>query len=175
MGVGVQLNTELAGEAGLQLDEQGAVIVDEQLRTSDQNIYAAGDIAAWPDPTFGRRLRVEHWDVARRQGRRAGRNMAGDERPYAALPYFFSDLFDFSYEAWGDLTAWDQTLLRGSVEQGSFWIWYFGQGRMVAALAVGRPRAEHRIAQSLIQAGPSHADLAAKLEDEGTDLASLVD
>jgi hypothetical protein len=92
-----------------------AVVVDEQLRTSDPDIYAAGDIAAWPDPTFGRRLRVEHWDVAYRQGLRAGRNMAGEEKPYTTLPTFFSDLFDLSFEVWGDLTAWDQTVLRGSL------------------------------------------------------------
>ena len=87
MGVGIRLNTELARDAGLEIGEKGAVVVDETLRTSNPNIYAAGDIAAWPDPTFGRRLRVEHWDVARRQGLRAGRNMAGEEKPYTSLPY----------------------------------------------------------------------------------------
>ena len=96
MGVGIRLDTELARDAGLKLGEKGAVVVDEYLRTSDPNIYAAGDIAAWPDPTFGKRLRVEHWDVARRQGLRAGRNMAGEEKFYTTLPYFFSDLFDFT-------------------------------------------------------------------------------
>jgi NAD(P)H-nitrite reductase large subunit len=96
MGVGIRLNTELAREAGLEIGAQGAVVVDQYLRTSAPGIYAAGDIANWPDPTFGKRLRVEHWDVARRHGIRAGRNMAGEEKPYTALPYFFSDLFDLA-------------------------------------------------------------------------------
>jgi 3-phenylpropionate/trans-cinnamate dioxygenase ferredoxin reductase subunit len=117
MGVGIRLNTELADEAGLELNEDGAIIVDEYLRTSNPNVYAAGDVAAWPDPTSGKRLRVEHWDVARRQGRRAGRNMAGEEEAYTALPYFYSDLFDLSFEAWGNLSSWDDTVLRGSVEE----------------------------------------------------------
>jgi 3-phenylpropionate/trans-cinnamate dioxygenase ferredoxin reductase subunit len=112
MGVGIRLNTALAKEAGLEMWERGAVVVDEQLRTSDPDIYAAGDIAAWPDPTFNKRMRVEHWDVAFRQGLRVGRNMAGEDKAYKTLPYFFSDLFDLSFEVWGDLTAWDQTVLR---------------------------------------------------------------
>jgi len=173
MGVGIVLNTELARDAGLALGERHAIIVDKYLRTSDPNIYAAGDIAACPDLTFGKRLQVEHWDVARRQGRRAGRNMAGDERPYTALSYFFSDLFDFSYEMWGHLASWDTTVLRGSIEEGSFSLYYFDQGRMVGALAVGRPRAEHKIMQALVRARAAYEDVAAPLQDERVDLATL--
>ena len=102
-----------------------AELVDEQLRTSDPDIYAAGDIAAWPDPTFGRILRVEHWDVAFRQGLRAGRNMAGEAKPYRTLPYFFSDMFDLSLEVWGNLSAWDRTVLRGTIKSGSYAFYYF--------------------------------------------------
>jgi NAD(P)H-nitrite reductase large subunit len=175
MGVGIRLDTELARDAGLKLGEKGAVVVDEYLRTSDPNIYAAGDIAAWPDPTFGKRLRVEHWDVARRQGLRAGRNMAGEEKPYTTLPYFFSDLFDFSFEVWGDLTAWDQTVLRGTLEGGSFALYYFDRGRMVGVLAAGRPDQERKPMQVLVKARPPYEDVAAKLSDEGVDLATLVE
>jgi 3-phenylpropionate/trans-cinnamate dioxygenase ferredoxin reductase subunit len=174
MGVGIRLNTELARDAGLALGQKGAIIVDEYLRTSDPDIYAAGDIAAWPDPTFGKRLQVEHWDVARTQGRRAGRNMAGDERPYRTLPYFFSDLFDFSYEVWGDLTTWDQTVLRGSIEEGSFALYYFDQGNMVGVLTAGRPGKERKPMQALVRARPTYVDVAVKLTDEGMDLGSLV-
>jgi 3-phenylpropionate/trans-cinnamate dioxygenase ferredoxin reductase subunit len=174
MGVGIRLNTQLARDAGLALGEKGAVIVDEYLRTSDPDIYAAGDIAAWPDPTYGKRLQVEHWDVARQQGRRAGRNMAGEERPYRALPYFFSDLFDFSYEVWGDLTAWDQTVLRGSMETGSFALYYFDQGTMVSVLASGRPGKERKPMQALVRARPAYVDVARGLVDEGVDLGTLV-
>jgi NADPH-dependent 2,4-dienoyl-CoA reductase/sulfur reductase-like enzyme len=174
MGVGIRLNTELARDAGLELGEKGAVVVDEYLRTSDSDVYAAGDIAAWPDPTFGTRLQVEHWDVARRQGRRAGQNMAGDERPYRSLPYFYSDLFDFSYEVWGNLVAWDQTALRGSMEGGSFALYYFDQGRMVGVLAARRPSKERRPMQALVRARPVYDDVVAKLADEEVELDTLV-
>jgi 3-phenylpropionate/trans-cinnamate dioxygenase ferredoxin reductase subunit len=178
MGVGIRLNTELARDAGLELLELGerdAVIVDETLRTSDPNIYAAGDIAAWPDPTFGKRLRVEHWDVARRQGLRAGRNMAGEEKPYTSLPYFFSDLFDFSFEVWGDLTAWDRTVTRGTLESGIFALYYFDRGKMVGVLAVGQPDEERKPMQALVKARPAYEDVATRLVDEGEDLGTLAE
>jgi len=175
MGVGIRLNRGLARDAGLELGERDAVIVDETLRTSDTNIYAAGDIAAWPDPTFGKRLRVEHWDVARRQGLRAGRNMAGEEKPYTSLPYFFSDLFDFSFEVWGDLTTWDRTVTRGTLESGSFALYYFDQGKMVGVLAVGRPDEERKPMQALVKARPAYEDVAARLVDEGEDVGTLVE
>ncbi len=88
MGVGIRLNTALAKAAGLALGERDAVLVDENLVSSDPDILAAGDIAAWPDPLGEGRLRVEHWDVARRQGTRAGGNMAGEARPYTRCPSF---------------------------------------------------------------------------------------
>ena len=174
MGVGIGLNTELAKEAGLELTETGAVKVDEYLRTSDPNIYAAGDIAAWPDPTFGERLRVEHWDVARRQGRRAGQNMAGEGKPYKALPYFYSDLFDLSFEAWGNLSSWERTVRRGSIEEGSFALYYFDQDRLVGVLAVGRPSGERSPMQDLVKARPDYESVADQLQDESIDLAGLV-
>ena len=174
MGVGIRLNTELARRAGLQMGEKGAVLVDEYLRTSDPHIYAAGDVAAWPDPTFGKRLRVDHWDVARQQGRRAGENMAGADRPYTALPYFFSDLFDLSFEVWGDLTAWDQTVLRGSMDENRFAFYYFRQGRMVGVLAAGRPAEERKPMQALVRARPAYENVAGKLRDETVDLGALV-
>jgi len=176
MGVGIELNTELARKAGLDVrEEDGAILVDENLRTSDPHIYAAGDVAAWPDATFERRLRVEHWDVARRQGLRAGRAMAGDEKPYTALPYFFSDLFDLSFEAWGDLSNWECAMLRGSLEEGSFAYFYFEQDRLTGVLAVGRPDAERMPMQSLVEARPSYAKILDSLQDESSDLADLVD
>jgi NAD(P)H-nitrite reductase large subunit len=175
MGVGIRLNTEIARDAGLAMWEDGAVMVDPTLQTSDPNIYAAGDIAAWPDPTFDKRLRVEHWDVARRQGIRAGRNMAGEEKPYTALPYFFSDLFDLSFEVWGDLSAWEKTVLRGSLDDGSFAVYYFDAGTLVGALVVDRPKEERTLASALVKAGLDYEETAAALRDEGTDLAALVE
>ena len=174
MGTGIRLNTELAREAGLELTQGGAILVDEYLRTSDARVYAAGDIATWPDPTSGSRLRVEHWDVARRQGLRAGRNMAGEEKPYSAMPYFFSDLFDLSFEAWGNFTAWDRTLLRGSMESGSFAFYYFLRNRLVAVLAAGRPDGERKPMQALVKTHLQYGEVGTQLVDETVDLNDLV-
>lgn len=174
MGVGIRLNTELADDAGLERNEQGAPIVDQYLRTSDPNIYAAGDIAAWPDPTFDERLRVQHWDGARRQGRRAGRNMDGEEKAYAALPYFFFDLFDLSFEVWGNLSSWDRTVLRGSLEQGSFAYYYFDQDRLVGVLSMARPSSERGPMQDLVKARPTLDQVAEQLRDEAVSLETLV-
>lgn len=172
MGVGIRLNTALAKEAGLEMGERDAVIVDERLRTSDPDIYAAGDIAAWPDPTFGR-LRVEHWDVARAQGLRAGRNMAGEERAYTTLPYFFSDLFDLSFEVWGDLTRWDATVQRGELDGGPFTFFYFHEGKMVGALAAELPDDDRKPLQALVRAQPALEEMTARLADPSVNLASL--
>ena len=174
MGVGIRLNTELARAAGLAVREDGAVVVDEFLRTSDPDIYAAGDIAAWPDPTFGKQLRVEHWDVAYNQGMRAGRNMAGLAKPYTILPYFFSDLFDLSFEVWGDLSAWDQTVRRGTLESGSFAFYYFDQGQLVGVLALGRPEDEREPMQALVKGRPMFDAVALGLADEQQDLGLLL-
>jgi hypothetical protein len=100
--------------------------------------------------------------------------MAGDERPYRSLPYFYSDLFDFSYEVWGNLVAWDQTALRGSMEGGSFALYYFDQGRMVGVLAARRPSKERRPMQALVRARPVYDDVVAKLADEEVELDTLV-
>jgi len=174
MGVGIALNTDLARDAGLEIDDQGAVVVNETLQTSDPDIYAAGDIAAWPSSTFGKRLRVEHWNVARGQGLIAGRNMAGEDKTYVALPYFFSDLFDLSFEVWGDLTGWDQTVLRGSLDSGSFALYYFDRGTIVGVLAVNRPDAERKPMQHLVQTRVPYKDLANKLQDETVDLSKVI-
>lgn len=99
-GIGIRPEVELAREAGLELED--GIVVDDRLRTSHRDIYAAGDNAQFFYPSLDQRRRVEHWDCASSQGAQAGRNMAGADTPYTSLPYFFSDLFDFGYEAVGD-------------------------------------------------------------------------
>jgi len=174
MGVGIELNTELAQHAGLETREgDNAAVVNEALRTRDPHIYAAGDIAAWPDPIYGKQLRVEHWDVARAQGLQAGRNMAGAGEAYAVLPYFFSDLFELSFEVWGNLDAWDHTVRRGRLETRSFANYYFHEGRLVGVLAMGRPDDERNPMQALVKAQPKLAEVADSLEDEAFDLNDL--
>lgn len=102
-GIGVVPNTELAEAAGLAVSN--GIAVDDYLRTSHPDIYAAGDVAAFYSPALDKRVRLEHEDNATHMGRQAGRNMAGAEEPYHHLPFFYSDLFDLGYEAVGDLDA----------------------------------------------------------------------
>jgi len=173
-GVGITLDTELARAAGLALDERGAVLVDEFLRTSDPAIYAAGDIASWPDPTFGRRLRVEHWDVARQQGLRAGRTMAGEEQPYTAVPYFYSDLFHYALEAWGDLSAWEQTVQRGEPESGHFFLFYFAADRLTGVLVGNPTKEERKLMPALVRGRGAYAETAGKLADEQVAIETLI-
>ncbi|MGI5837839.1 MAG: NAD(P)/FAD-dependent oxidoreductase [Chloroflexota bacterium] len=174
MGVGVRPDTALAKEAGLELDEKGGVVVDEHLTTSDPDIYAAGDIAAWPDPTSGRRIRVEHWDVARQQGIRAGRNMAGEGKPYGAVPYFYSDLLGYSLEGWGDLTGWDAMVRRGRVGDAQFSFYSFKEGKLAGVLFVNPSNADRKTLAALVKAKPNQSDVATDLADETKELGSLL-
>jgi NADPH-dependent 2,4-dienoyl-CoA reductase/sulfur reductase-like enzyme len=175
MGVGIKLNTQLAQDSELEIrDNDKAVLVNQHLQTSNPDIYAAGDIASWPAETFGKRLRVEHWDVARSQGLQAGRNMAGAGEPYTTLPYFFSDLFDLSFEVWGDLSSWDETVRRGELETRNFAFYYFHEGKLNGVLAMGRPENEREPMQELVRARPAYEDVAKSLRDDSVSLSELV-
>jgi NADPH-dependent 2,4-dienoyl-CoA reductase/sulfur reductase-like enzyme len=129
-GLGIRPNVQLAEEAGLEL-AQGGILVDAHLRTSDPDIHAAGDVAAFPAPALGRNLRVEHENAAVTMGQRAGLCMTGQDAPYDELPFFYSDLFDLGYEAVGILDARLET-----VEQ---WVTPFREG-VVYYLDAGRVR-----------------------------------
>ena len=100
-GLGIEPNTALGAKAGLSAGD--GLVVNEFLETSHPGVYAAGDLALFPYLALGRRVRVEHWDNAVTQGKWAGRNMAGARAPYTHMPYFYSDLFEFGYEAVGDV------------------------------------------------------------------------
>ncbi len=103
VGIGIQPETTLAEQGGLEVGN--GIIVDEYQRTSDPNIFAAGDVAAFPYEALGDRMRIEHWDHALNHGKQAGRNMAGADEAYTYMPYFFSDLFEFGYEAVGEVDS----------------------------------------------------------------------
>jgi len=102
-GIGIQPNVELARAAGLGVDD--GILVDELLRTSHLDIFAAGDVASFLSPALGMRVRVEHEDNANSMGRAAGRAMAGAAEPYHHLPFFYSDLFELGYEAVGQIDS----------------------------------------------------------------------
>jgi NADPH-dependent 2,4-dienoyl-CoA reductase/sulfur reductase-like enzyme len=119
-GIGVTPDVELAQSAGLKVDN--GIVVDEFLRTSHPDVYAAGDVANFHNPALAKRLRVEHEDNANTMGREAGRAMAGKPSPYHHLPFFYSDLFDLGYEAVGELDPrletvadWKEPLREGVV------------------------------------------------------------
>jgi NADPH-dependent 2,4-dienoyl-CoA reductase/sulfur reductase-like enzyme len=132
IGIGVHPRTALAEQAGLTVDD--GVVVDERLRTSAADVYAAGDVAAYDDPLLGRR-RVEHVDNAEKMGEAAGRVMAGADTTYAYTPYFWSDLFDAGYEAIGDLSA-DLTLVEdwADDDHGTGVVYYLADGSVRGVL-----------------------------------------
>jgi 3-phenylpropionate/trans-cinnamate dioxygenase ferredoxin reductase subunit len=139
LGVGAVPDVMLARAAGLDLGESGGIACDAGLRTSADGIWAAGDVCEYDSVVHGRRLRVEHWDVAIEQGKHVARAMLGDARPYEVIPYFFSDLADWaSLEYVGPAKAWAAEEVRGSIEDGEFSVFYRDGNRLVAALSVGR-------------------------------------
>jgi NADPH-dependent 2,4-dienoyl-CoA reductase/sulfur reductase-like enzyme len=131
-GLGIEPDVDLAAQAGLDLDN--GIVVDELLRTSHPDIYAAGDVAAFYNPALERRLRVEHEDNANTMGRQAGRNMAGEEEPYHHLPYFYSDLFELGYEAVGDLDSRLETVADWEEPYQKGVIYYLHEGRVRGVL-----------------------------------------
>jgi 3-phenylpropionate/trans-cinnamate dioxygenase ferredoxin reductase component len=138
VGAGVRADAMLAQRAGLEVDN--GVVCDSTLRTSAEGVYAAGDCCSYDSVIHGRRLRVEHWDVAMQQGMHAARNMLGEARDYDVVPYFFSDLADWaSLEYVGPAYGWDEELWRGDPDSGEFSVWYLQGGRVAGALSVGRP------------------------------------
>lgn len=136
VGVGVTPRTALAEAAGLAVD--GGVVVDAHLRTSDPDIYAAGDIARWPDPHSGTAIRVEHWVVAERQGETAGANMAGGAKPFTDVPFFWSKHFDFSFRYMGHAAAWDAVRIEGDLSARNAAVRFTKDGRELAVATVGR-------------------------------------
>ena len=169
IGAGVTPDVSLAKGAGLELGEAGGVLCSAGLESSVPGIFAAGDICEYDSPVHGRPMRIEHWDVAFNQGKTAGLNMLGQGIEHDVVPYFFSDLADWSsMEYVGPGSG--ETVVRGSLADGDFTAFYVDDGRVTAALTVGRSD-DLEPAQRFIVERTS-VDPAA-LADEGTDLASL--
>ena len=138
-GVGVRPNVSLAEEAGLEMDR--GVVVNELLQTSDPAIFAAGDIARYPDPRTGQRIRVEHWVVAQRQGQTAALNMLGARKAFDDVPFFWSAHYDATINYIGHAEAWDEIRVDGSIEAMDCAVRYLSGGRTLAMASIGRDRA----------------------------------
>ena len=150
-GIGVQPVIDVVTNSGLELGD--GILVNEYLQTSHPDVFAAGDVANYQDVLFEKRRRVEHWDNAVSQGQYCSRSLMGDKTPFRHVPYFFSDVFDLSYEYWGDSSGADQVVHRGDLSSNSFSVWWVRQQRVVAAFTMNRPEEERNAAPKWIESG----------------------
>jgi NADPH-dependent 2,4-dienoyl-CoA reductase/sulfur reductase-like enzyme len=167
-GIGVRPVTDLLASSGIEVGD--GVMVNEYLETNQPGIYAAGDVANYPDLIFNKRRRVEHWDNAVSQGQHCAKTLMGERAPFRHVPYFFSDVFDLSYEYWGDSSGATQVVHRGDLSTNSFSAWWLQHNRVVAAFVMNRPDEEREAAPKWIEAGQTVA--AAKLREAGSALVA---
>ena len=168
IGVGVEPVTDLLAGSGVDVDN--GVVVDEYCRTNVEGIYAAGDVTNHYHPVFEAKIRVEHWDNARKQGAAAARSMLGTASPYDEIHWFWSDQYDYNLQYVGYCPRWDQLVVRGSLEQRDFVAFYLRGGRLLAAAGINRARDVRRAAGLIKAATPVGA---AALADEEVDLRTL--
>jgi 3-phenylpropionate/trans-cinnamate dioxygenase ferredoxin reductase subunit len=168
VGVGIEPAIEIVAGTGIELEN--GIVVDEYCRTNVDGINAAGDVANHYNPVFGRRIRVEHWDHAHKQGAAAARSMLGKTEPYEEVYWFWSDQYDVNLQYAGFHTTWDELVVRGSLEERSFVGFYCLDGCVQAAVALNRGR-DLRRAIPLIRA--QRPVEAAKLRDPELDLRTL--
>jgi 3-phenylpropionate/trans-cinnamate dioxygenase ferredoxin reductase component len=171
VGAGVRADVMLAQRAGLDVDD--GILCDSKLQTSAEGIYAAGDCCSYESVVHGRRLRVEHWDVAMQQGMHVARNMLGEDRDYDVVPYFFSDLADWaSLEYVGPARDWDEELWRGDRDAGEFSVWYLKDGRVAGALSVERSE-DLAEARRMLADGVDVSGAKDRIADPESDLSAI--
>jgi len=132
VGVGASPRDELARDAGLTIEN--GIVVDEFLRTSAPDVFAAGDVAATWNPMYNKRIRMEHWANALNQGQAAARNMLGQDAAYTKLPYFYSDQYDLGMEYNGYASDWDRVVVRGDASRREFLAFWLKDGRVLAGM-----------------------------------------
>jgi 3-phenylpropionate/trans-cinnamate dioxygenase ferredoxin reductase subunit len=169
VGVGVEPVVDFLAESGIGIDN--GILVDEYCRSTVEGIYASGDVANHIHPVFGRRMRVEHWQNAMKQGAAAARSMLGTGQPYDAIHWFWSDQYDANLQYAGFHHEWDRLVVRGSLQRRSFVAFYLNQGRIDAVVALNRGK-DVRRAMPLI--GSREVVDPERLKDEGVDLRELV-
>jgi len=164
VGVGVEPNVELAEAAGATVDN--GIVVDEQFRSSLDDVYAVGDVARYPDTTSGRLRRIEHWSAASAQGGHLGRQLAGARQPYDELPAFFTQLFDTKLQVLGDVEAAAECVLRGSLAEGRLIGFHLtDKGQLVGAIVHGQSADLVAELGDLIRQKPTVEDPTRLLDD----------
>lgn len=149
VGVGAAPVTEIFARSGLVIDN--GIVVNEYLETNQSGVFAAGDVANYVDTLFEKRRRVEHWDNAVSQGQHWATIVRGERQPFVHVPYFFSDVFDLSYELWGDSEGATSIVTRGDPNTSSFSVWWLKRERLICAFVMNRPDDERQVAPEWIK------------------------
>ncbi len=171
VGIGVTANIEWLEGSGVEVDR--GVVVDEQLRSAADGVFAAGDVAVYYDPIFQKQRRVEHWDNAIKQGELVAANMLGGTLAVDYVAYFYSDLFDISWEWLGDSSDADETVVREAADGRPELVFYLNQGRLRAAFLMLQGPDERAWVEKMIRAGSDLTALKTELASTSIPLKSI--
>lgn len=163
-GIGVEPRVDLAVQAGLATD--AGIVVDDRLRTSAPGVFAAGDVARWPDSRTGDRVRIEHWVVAERMGQTAARNILGHDEPFEAVPFFWSQHYDVPIAYVGYVGPWERTVVEGDLAARDGSVTYFRAGRALATATIYRDH-QSLTAELTLERTPSRVRGGVPLDQEG--------